>query len=293
MLETLNKAIICVPDGGGKFIPVQTLDEYNNGERNMGLLTYQYGNNLYNILADELGYIRVENNKMIFSFVIFQDVVASAMKILGRVAEAVIVKNCNKDSGVNKEWFKIARRATRLSGKSDNYFAIGTGLNTTKRLYSHKFNPGDTQRDIKWLNRHDPSKELLMISKKMSEGIVAGVQVKASLIGKKYVLDDLIYQRYEVPLVYFGVGQYNDFTEVAQELFKRKNSVTIGEDFVDGGTLDNETYREIKEYVPLITKLVKNEITPEQLLNTEDALLNAVLTSTVLEPFTDISLITN
>lgn len=74
------------------------------------------------------------------------------MRLLGKVAEAVIVRNCIDDPQLNRTWISKARKNRTSQRIADTFHAIGTGLNSTKKRYPHKYSPSDPQRDIIWIN---------------------------------------------------------------------------------------------------------------------------------------------
>ena len=72
----------------------------------------------------------------------------TTMSLLGKIAEAVIVRRCREDDASNKKWLSIARRKKAKSKTAERFQAVGTGLMRTKTDYPSIYNPADTQRDI-------------------------------------------------------------------------------------------------------------------------------------------------
>lgn len=124
--------IVAVEDGNGKILFKQSYGEYVQGDRNIEITSYRSGRKLFDILVDELGYIRYEENRFAFKYVIENNVNRSAMRLLGKIAEAIIVRDCREDQDINKKWFSIARRKRAKLSTASRYFALGTGLLYTK-----------------------------------------------------------------------------------------------------------------------------------------------------------------
>ena len=126
----------------------------------------------------------------------------------------------------------------------------------------------DTQRDIIWVD--EDGTPALMSGSTLVSGIEAGLQVKVSLCGIKYMVDDLETNRYEVPMVYFPIN--NDFEKIVGKLIKDKKTfvfdpdtgeyrgVNIGEDIVDIRAYDYDAFEEVKDYYPIIVDLIKGDI---------------------------------
>ncbi|KOF57982.1 hypothetical protein AGR56_13925 [Clostridium sp. DMHC 10] len=209
------------------------------------------------------------------------------MRLLGKIAEAIIVRRCNEDAEINKKWVKIARMGDRISKIANKYIAIGTGLVSTKNIYCAKYNPGDTQRDIKWINKDNLQSELMMVKRGNADGNVAGLQSKVSIIGKQYIFNDLVVQRYEVPIVYFGIN--NDYNEIVYKLINSRKDIDIPKHFVDANSVDFYAFEELRSYIPLIKGLIEGKIRPDQLLNSSklrnDSTLKSAIIATATEPF--------
>lgn len=277
--------LVSVNDGAGHTNTIQTVPH--------GIIRLSIGRKLYDILLDDLGAIRYENNEVIFNYLLLTDNLSSAMRLMGRVAEAIIVRNCRDDFQANSDWLRIARKGKRQSRNPGKYLAVGTGLISTQKEYPQRYNPGDTQRDIVWINTEKPSQLAMLSDSNSSTGNIAGVQIKVSQNGKPYLYPDLRNSRYEVPVVYFGIGRKNDFDEIADSIRMVNQAIEIGTDFVDGQELDEESYDMIAEYFPLVRGLVSGEIKPKDLLNSVyygEILQPATIAST-LAPFESKSLI--
>ena len=130
-----NTMIVAVINGNGKIIHSQPLEMFLRGNRSIPIINYYTGQKLFDILFDELGIIRYEDNKFALKTIIEMNVNNSVMKIAGKVAEAVIVRRCNNDNEINKKWLSLARRQTIRSKTVEKFHAIGTGLLSTKQKF--------------------------------------------------------------------------------------------------------------------------------------------------------------
>lgn len=125
-----------VKDGDGKIICSQPYNEFMYGTKNIEIQKVLYGRELYDLLVDGLNVIRYnENGKLILGVILQSDINRTAMQLLGRIAEAIIVRNCNHDAGVNRKYFSIARKKQAKMKTADKFWALGTGLNYTKINY--------------------------------------------------------------------------------------------------------------------------------------------------------------
>ncbi len=170
------------------------------------------------------------------------------MNILGKVAEAVIVRRCKEIPRINQVWLTCARRARRLLSfrEVQGYTAIGTGLLSTKRQHPRLFSPSNEQQDIEWIDKEE--NPVLVVKGPRNARVTAGLQVKTSTDGCSYVYPFLLNHRYIVPLVYFGVGRYNDFDKVAWKLYRDGliDSDRVGIDFINANAVDSEAYDEVR-----------------------------------------------
>ena len=138
-----------VKNGDGKLIYSQPYNEFMYGTKNIEIQKIMYGRDLYDLLVDELGVIKYnQNGELILGVILQSDINRTAMQLLGRIAEAIIVRNCNQNTDVNQKYFSIARKKRAKIKTADKFWALGTGLNYTKANYPKVYNPSDTQRDI-------------------------------------------------------------------------------------------------------------------------------------------------
>lgn len=276
--------IVAVEDGDGKILFKQSYREYVQGNRDIEIASYTSGRKLFDILVDELGYIRYEENRFAFKYVIESNINRAVMRLLGKIAEVIIVRDCRKIEEVNKKWFSIARRKRAKRITASRYIALGTGLLYTKNNYETFYNPSDSQRDIIWVNPETKT-TAIMPQDIITEATVAGLQIKVSTNGISYVYPEVINGRYEVPLVYFDLDR--DFDEIAQRLYEERQDVVIGEDFINARVVDFEEYEELVDYMELVRGLITGRISPDYLINiqgqNDEVLRTAILSSTLEE----------
>ena len=283
-----NSLIVGLVDGNGNLLSSQPYMEYQYGHRSTEIIVPIRGTRLVEILQDELSNISYENNRLILKQIFVSNVNITAMSLLGKIAEAVLVRRCQEDENLNRQLFQIARRKGAIRRTSQRFKAIGTGLKSTQRYYPQRYNPSDTQRDIIWVDENGiPA---LMAGSSAMSGIEAGLQVKVSLYGIGYMVNDLVTNRYEVPMVYFPVQ--NDFEKVVDKLIRDKNAyvldhntgeyrgVIIGDDLVDIRAYDYDAFEEVKDYYPIIVDLLNGKIEITDLIDI--AIGNGVLQNAVM-----------
>lgn len=252
----------------------------NNGHVNI----YSYGR-LFDILVEDTGSIDFRDNRARFAEILVAgDIKRSATRLLGRVAEAVIVRRCRESLQINKIWMDIARYCNSKPSTVQKFQAIGTGLDSTKRRNRYKYNYSDPQRDIIWV---DSENRILNIATQSTVSVLsAGLQVKVSHNGMSYVLSDLRNFRYEVPIVYFGLS--NDFDAIAEALQKpfytstgekAQNPVRINIDFINAEAVDPRSFEEVRNYYPIISKLFEGTLSADDFVKEAtgtDALVSSI-----------------
>lgn len=276
---------IVISDGNGKIIHTQPFDEFTYGTKDIEIQKVMYGEQLLDLLVDDLNVIRYsENGKLILGVILQNDINRTAMQLLGRIAEAIIVRNCNRDCVVNQRYFSIARKKRAKQKTADEFFALGTGLNYTKINHSKHYNPSDTQRDIIWINNNSE----LAIMKNQDEysttsAKIAGLQIKATKDGIKYVLPDIIQDRYDVPIIYFDIE--NDYHKILSKIYKDTN-LDLEYDIIHPNEIDPRGYDEFLHYVDLVYAMVDGKLYPEDLViganKSDDLLMKNALLSTTL-----------
>ncbi len=273
--------VAAIDKGNGKIFYSQELNEFLYGQKSIPILNLYTGQKLFDILFDDLGIIRYEDNKLALSFLLSSNIYESAMRLLGKIAEAVIVRRCGEDHVINQKWLSKARRKNAKSTTAEKFVAVGTGIRKTKDLFPYAYNPSDTQRDIVWVN--SGSKQLaLMKGSSLLAGLAAGLQIKVSGNGAAYFLNALINVVYEVPVVYYDIN--NDYEYVAEQLWKFHQStgrrvVTISEDFISARAVDPKSYDEVLFYKDLVMALLNGSLRPEELIAnaSDDTLKNAIM----------------
>lgn len=254
----------------------QPLSEWNSGNRNPHLLANVYGNDLISILTNDLNLINInEQGSLQLNCLITQDMHTTIMRLLGKIAEVLIVQECNSNPDANRRWARYARGGTRSSLYPDNFKAIGTGLKETKNLYSTKYNPNDTQRDIIWIDKNQPANELLQIKRNPSQcsGISAGLQIKVSTNGLQYVYKSGMdkAKRYEVPLIYFDL--HDDYSKLTDTIYKERKDLQIGRDIIRGKDISPEIHDTLISYYFLIKAILEGSRSIESLIS-DPLLLN-------------------
>ncbi|NBI17973.1 hypothetical protein D1841_09735 [Neglecta sp. X4] len=276
---------IVVSDGNGQIICSQPYDEFTYGTKDIEIQKIMYGRQLYDLLVDELNVIRYsENGTLILGVILQSDINRTAMQLLGRIAEAIIVRNCHNNIIINQEYFSIARQKRAKEKTARKFYALGTGLNYTKINYPKHYNPSDTQRDIVWTN--DVGELTIMKNQDRYSTIsakIAGLQIKATKNGIKYVLPDIIQGRYDVPIIYFDIE--NDYHKILAKVYKDTN-VDIEYDIIHPNAIDPRGYEEFLHYVDLVYAMVDGKLHPADLVigadKSDDILMKNALLSTTL-----------
>lgn len=244
------------------------LNQWQRGERNLELVRHGYGQDLLEILTQELGLITINEAGLLQSKIFIplddDERKRAAMRLLGKIAEALLVRNCNASVHMNRKWGQVARRGIRQTATLDDYKAIGTGLESTKRTYHQKYRPNDSQRDVIWIHKQDAVRELQMLASGRPAGISAGLQLKVSLNGFRYIYrSDILANRYEVPLVYFDLR--NDFHELANAIHKDVPFIEVGRDIVRGKDIDPACHDELESYRWLVESLFDGRLSVDEL----------------------------
>ena len=276
---------IVVSDGNGQIICSQPYDEFTYGTKDIEIQKIMYGRQLYDLLVDELNVIRYsENGTLILGVILQSDINRTAMQLLGRIAEAIIVRNCHNNIIINQEYFSIVRQKRAKEKTARKFYALGTGLNYTKINYPKHYNPSDTQRDIVWTN--DVGELTIMKNQDRYSTIsakIAGLQIKATKNGIKYVLPDIIQGRYDVPIIYFDIE--NDYHKILAKVYKDTN-VDIEYDIIHPNAIDPRGYEEFLHYVDLVYAMVDGKLHPADLVigadKSDDILMKNALLSTTL-----------
>lgn len=255
----------------------QPLEQWQRGPRSLDLMLHGYGNELLDILTEELGLVSVNEDGLLRSKIIIvtseEDVRGATMRILGKVAEAIVVRNCNADIYANRLWGQIARRGAVPHHTLDQYLAIGTGLETTGLNYFQKYRPNDPQRDVLWIHRRTNRRELQTLINGRPAGYSAGLQLKVSMNGFQYIYrTDIRRAKYEVPLVYFDLC--NDYYELANAIYREGRELRVGTDLIRGKDVDPALHDRLCSYWSLIDQIIRGNMKIDNLL-IDESLLDA------------------
>ncbi len=210
-----------------------------------------------------------------------------AMKVLGSVAEAIIVHECAESEEKNKKWLDIARRGNSRMDTVRKHTAIGTGLNSTKRMHPRKYDKNNPQRDIIWIDADE--REALVIGGSAVSSLPAGLQVKTSTDGVGYVQPDLVKRRYEVPVVYFPIN--DDYDSIVRNLVRKAaageiDPVEIGVDFINGKVVDWDAYVMLKESYSILEALYSGRMSEKEFVSKASGIIpleNAVMANILKE----------
>lgn len=186
---------------------------------------------------------------------------ADAMRLIGNLAEALVVKYCNEYPEVNRALACYARLGVKRTNFLDNYLAIGTGSKVTQSLYPFHYQPQDRQRDIIWVDKNDASKQLACIGGSINSVKPAGLQIKASHDGQ-YIIRSI--SDYYYPILYFDLNDDWHITKNALQSVN-ENATLIHPD---------EILREIKEVLKIYFKLVVNII--EERISIQDVIQQSI-----------------
>ncbi|MCH4007532.1 MAG: DUF572 domain-containing protein [Eubacterium sp.] len=242
------------------------------------------------ILIEETGSIRFEENRAVFAEVLQKNPKIGAMCLLGKVAEAVIVRNCTDDALLNRIWLSKARKNRTTQRIADSFKAIGTGLHSTKNRYPRKYNPSDPQRDVIWIN--NTGECALVAGGQASAGNIAGLQIKVSGNGLNYIKKSLSDLKYEVPLVYFPMN--DDFDMILDRVNRTGTFIEPGIDFIDVREIDEDAFLEIQEYYPLLLGLFMDRLSGDDFVREAtgiEPLRNGIIATTLSVPKSDVRII--
>ena len=258
----LGPLLISHMGNDGMLKPIQTLSDFVNGERSPQVVCALCGKELFDILYDDLGYIPFDDENFISlcKHLKINKRNRVIMQKLGRIAESVIVRRCAKYEEINQKWMEIASLRSRVHPDMAREFkAVGTGLKLTRDINKFVYNPSDTQKDIEWVNKEGA--HFMVNGTSSVAGYEAGLQVKVSQNGLRYLYSDIINTRYEVPLVYFDLR--NDYRVLfirAQRWFiGQGNTIAqnkLADFFIRGRDIDPEAHDEIMYYTQIISALI-------------------------------------
>ena len=263
-----NKLIIGIENSNGEIIQKQDFFDFKQGRGSIPIKNLYTGQKLFDILYDDLGIIYLEDNEFVIRTILeATDIKNNSLKLLGKIAEAIVVRNCNSNAELNKKFISRARFKSSNLKTARKFKAIGTGLRYTKKNYPTKYNPNDPQRDIIWI---DSNENLALIPHSINSATIAGIQIKVSTNWKDYILPDILNSRYEVPIIYFDIN--NDFEMLAECLHNKnltigKDPIVIGKDIIQARAIDYSTHQELMFYVDLVGALLSGKLKPGNLID--------------------------
>ncbi|XWK90176.1 MAG: hypothetical protein U7127_09025 [Phormidium sp.] len=253
----------------------QTLEDYiKNPDPN--IVKYRRGSELLELL-EEAGALTLNNQGRLALKEFFTSHVQTTKnkvsRLLGFIAEALIVSSCRKNVNANRKWAMYARRGKRITGTPDSYIAIGTGLNSTQKHIIHNklYNPFEPERDILWVHKDNVEKELSLLKNASSNpNCPVGLQIKVGSVG--YVVDSLRQHKYQVPVVFFDLN--DDFSSARrrllnprkEDLFLGWDASTIDQDFIRGKDVDEELHEALIEHSVLLREVVESRMKLEDLV---------------------------
>lgn len=213
-----------------------------------------YGGTLLDVLIEE-SYV---SEDLVLIHVLTGNPHADATRLIGSIAESLVVNLCNQYPEVNRALGMHARFGVRPHKKLDEYIAVATGSARTKRLFPQHYNPSDTQRDIIWVEKDNTENQLSCIGSSRVSGKPAGLQVKASHDGVNYVLPTI--QDYHYPILYFDLN--GDWGIVKNAVMSEHPSSTL----IHPDEIQYEIKYILKGYFDIIISLFRGEITINRII---------------------------
>jgi len=247
---------IVVEGSQGEVRHSQTLQSFLT-EPSINVQMAAYGNTLLDILTEE-SYI---SENLAFKYIITGNVHADATRIIGSIAESLVVNLCNSNPEINRTLGMYARLGKRPHKTLDDYVAVATGSMRTKNLYQQHYNPTDTQRDVIWVEKDNTENQLLCIDERKNNKTgakPAGLQVKASHDGINYVLPSI--ENYHYPVLYFDLN--GDWGEVQKALLLGAKQATL----INPDELRNDIKNTLKGYFNIVVALLNNQISIQRII---------------------------
>jgi len=226
---------------------------------NVNIAMASHGASLLDVLTNEQYIMTANDGSLGLKFIFTKNPHADASKLMGSIAEALIVQECNNSPEVNRELAKHARGGSRISDKPDNYIAVATGSQLTNMNYPQFYNPSDTQRDIIWVDKNNTNYQLNSIATGTPSTSTkpAGLQVKTSH-DYTYVMSNI--KKYHYPVVYFDMNNdWNLALNAIQEENNKTNSIVASLVPYDGVLFHLKN--RLINYFKIIYSIFNNEIT--------------------------------
>lgn len=219
------------------------------------LLLPSVGFELLGLLQNELDLVRLDEatKRLRVNQVITGNPQATTARILGRIAEALVVRRCNDDPELNRKWAMYARRGKRVVSSVDGYRAVGTGLASTEKQpgFGHYYNPGDTQRDVIWVA---PGDNLLqMVGGSVMASRAAGLQLKAGRTLAASIAQDMRSSAYQVPVVFFDLA--DDFHTLTSEFLTEIRDQKL----LRGRDIDPAAHEMLRQYEVVLAQWIRQD----------------------------------
>lgn len=245
---------VIVEDDSGEVRHVQSLADFLQ-KPSLQVQIATYGKTLLDTLVEE-SYI---SENLVLRQVLTGNAHADATRLIGSIAESLVVDYCSKDTYVNQTLAMYARSGLRQTQSLNNYVAVATGSMRTKRSYSQHYNPSDTQRDIIWVDKNNTENQLLCINKKNNlSAKPAGLQIKASHDGVNYVLPTI--EDYHYPVLYFDL---NDDWGVVNKAVMQKFPGSI---LINPDEIQREIKHILKGFFDIVISIINGTMTVHQLI---------------------------
>lgn len=227
-----------------------------------------YGNTLLDVLIEE-SYI---SENFVLRQILTGDAHADATRLIGSIAESLVVNLCNEYPEVNRTLGKYARFGQVSHKILDQYVAVATGSMRTRDNYLQHFNPNDTQRDIIWVEKNNTENQLLCIRDNSGPAAKpAGLQVKASHDGLKYVVPTI--KKYHYPILYFDLN--GDWGEVHKSVSYHHPEATM----IHPDEIQHEIKHILHGYFDIVLALLRNEVTVQQVIEESKYNGNSVISA--------------
>lgn len=261
-----NNVKIIIEDDNGNIKYAQPFSEYIS-QPSFYVQAEIYGNSLLDILLRES---YVSSNLELLQ-VLTGNHHADATRLIGNIAESLVVKYCNEYPEINQTLAVYARLGARTHKSLNDYLAIGTSLKHTQQNFAQHYNPNDTQRDIIWIDKRNPQQQLLCVGGKCNSSKPAGLQIKAGHDGINYVLPSI--SNYFYPILYFDI---NDDWGALYKAIKNRGWPF---ELINPDEISREIKNHLKGYFSIVVKLINKEITILDIIrhsqNSGDAVLSA------------------
>lgn len=250
-----NEIKVIVQDNNGVVKETQYYDEFMNNP-SINFRIFMHGDTLLDILTQE----SLISPTMTLNRVLTANPHADASRMMGSIAEALVVKLCHESTEANRELGKWARGGNKATATLDSFIAVSTGSQNTKANYPQWYHPNDTQRDIIWVSKKDFSHQLLCVKKRGSynSGKPAGLQVKASH-DYKYVLSSI--ENYHYPVLYFDLN--DDWRDLSRAML----NLGINTCLLHPSDIDRFLMEQLRSSFEIVKALINRERTIQDIID--------------------------